>query len=98
MSYGPGRYDNNYEINGIDYPYEYVRWTENRNLESFLNLLVWKNLSKQLITHRFELITLNRPMKFYKMIAKPLGILIKYPNKTDLIKNLVLKVKSLSKK
>jgi len=38
-SYGPGRYDNNYEIEGNDYPYAYVRWTENRNIESFLNLI-----------------------------------------------------------
>ncbi len=38
-SYGPGRYDNKYEIEGNDYPYAYVRWTENRNLEAFLNLI-----------------------------------------------------------
>lgn len=38
-SYGPGRYDANYEERGIDYPIGYVRWTENRNIESFLYLL-----------------------------------------------------------
>lgn len=38
-SYGPGRYDDNYEINGNDYPYAYVRWTENRNIASFLDLI-----------------------------------------------------------
>ena len=38
-SYGPGRYDNRYEMDGIDYPYAYVRWTENRNISSFLNLV-----------------------------------------------------------
>lgn len=38
-SYGPGRYDRNYEEKGIDYPYAYVRWTENRNLEEYLRLL-----------------------------------------------------------
>src|SRR5262249_1697989 len=38
-SYGPGRYDNRYELEGIDYPAGYVRWTERRNLESFLELL-----------------------------------------------------------
>lgn len=37
-SYGPGRYDNNYEIDGNDYPYAYVRWTENRNIASFIDL------------------------------------------------------------
>jgi predicted dehydrogenase/threonine dehydrogenase-like Zn-dependent dehydrogenase len=38
-SYGPGRYDENYEINGIDYPYAFVRWTENRNISEYLRLL-----------------------------------------------------------
>ena len=38
-SYGPGRYDDRYELEGIDYPVGYVRWTEKRNLESFLELL-----------------------------------------------------------
>ena len=38
-SYGPGRYDDRYELEGIDYPVGYVRWTEKRNLESFLNLV-----------------------------------------------------------
>jgi predicted dehydrogenase/threonine dehydrogenase-like Zn-dependent dehydrogenase len=39
MSYGPGRYDRSYEESGLDYPYAYVRWTERRNLESFLALV-----------------------------------------------------------
>jgi polar amino acid transport system substrate-binding protein len=38
MSYGPGRYDRRYEEVGLDYPISYVRWTENRNLQSFLAL------------------------------------------------------------
>ncbi len=38
-SYGPGRYDATYEEQGVDYPIEYVRWTENRNMEAFLHLL-----------------------------------------------------------
>ena len=38
MSYGPGRYDRAYEESGLDYPIEYVRWTENRNLQAFLAL------------------------------------------------------------
>jgi len=38
-SYGPGRYDNKYEEKGVDYPYAYVRWTENRNISAFLELL-----------------------------------------------------------
>ena len=39
-SYGPGRYDDRYELEGIDYPASYVRWTERRNLACFLELLV----------------------------------------------------------
>ena len=38
-SYGPGRYDETYEQGGLDYPYAYVRWTENRNMEEYLRLL-----------------------------------------------------------
>ncbi len=38
MSYGPGRYDRRYEELGLDYPISYVRWTENRNLQAFVNL------------------------------------------------------------
>jgi predicted dehydrogenase/threonine dehydrogenase-like Zn-dependent dehydrogenase len=38
-SYGPGRYDNDYEQKGQDYPYAYVRWTENRNMAEYLRLL-----------------------------------------------------------
>src|SRR5215471_14745359 len=43
-SYGPGRYDDRYELAGIDYPAGYVRWTERRNLECFLDLLARKDL------------------------------------------------------
>jgi predicted dehydrogenase/threonine dehydrogenase-like Zn-dependent dehydrogenase len=37
-SYGPGRYDPSYELDGLDYPIAYARWTENRNMEDFLRL------------------------------------------------------------
>ena len=43
-SYGPGRYDDRYELEGIDYPAGYVRWTEKRNIESFLELLARNSL------------------------------------------------------
>ncbi|HPG38206.1 MAG TPA: bi-domain-containing oxidoreductase [bacterium] len=38
-SYGPGRYDKNYEEKGLDYPYAYIRWTENRNMQEYLRLV-----------------------------------------------------------
>ncbi|MFN2424375.1 MAG: Gfo/Idh/MocA family oxidoreductase, partial [Cryomorphaceae bacterium] len=54
-SYGPGRYDANYEEKGLDYPIGQVRWTENRNMESFARLLGTEHFTlTDLISHRFE--------------------------------------------
>lgn len=53
-SYGPGRYDAGYENEGLDYPIGYVRWTENRNMQAFLQLLREGKIDVQrLTTHRF---------------------------------------------
>ena len=55
-SYGPGRYDINYEERGIDYPAAYVRWTENRNMTAFQQLLATGRIDLGfLTTHRFKL-------------------------------------------
>jgi len=55
-SYGPGRYDDQYEQKGIDYPLPYVRWTEKRNFEAVLNAIKDNRLKvKDLITERFPL-------------------------------------------
>jgi predicted dehydrogenase/threonine dehydrogenase-like Zn-dependent dehydrogenase len=55
-SYGPGRYDAEYEEKGQDYPYAYVRWTEGRNIEAFLSLIAEGKLDvDRLITHRFSI-------------------------------------------
>lgn len=55
-SYGPGRYDPEYETQGKDYPLGYVRWTEGRNLEAFVDLLAQRLVDvKALITHRFSI-------------------------------------------
>ena len=55
-SYGPGRYDAAYEQKGRDYPIGYVRWTETRNMEAFLQFLAEGKLDlKPLITHRFPI-------------------------------------------
>ncbi len=80
-SYGPGRYDTNYEERGIDYPYAYVRWTENRNMEAILQLLSSGKIDfTKLITHVFPVVD---GIKAYELITgkikeKYLGILIKY--------------------
>jgi polar amino acid transport system substrate-binding protein len=81
-SYGPGRYDVNYEENGQDYPYSYVRWTEQRNMEAFLQLLSQSKVNiKPLITHNFDI---SEAEKAYQMvmgeIQEPhIGILLSYP-------------------
>lgn len=54
-SYGPGRYDPVYEEQGIDYPFGYVRWTEQRNMAAFLQLVAEGNVTPaKLVTHRFK--------------------------------------------
>lgn len=84
-SYGPGRYDLNYEEKGIDYPAPYVRWTEKRNMEAFQELIVSKRMDlSYLTTHIFPL---EDAPKAYDMVANKtepyLGIVLKYDtNKT----------------
>lgn len=89
-SYGPGRYDRNYEENGIDYPYGYVRWTENRNMQAFTELLQEGKINaKQLITHIFDF---KNAAKAYELIlskSEPfMAVLLKY----DISKELKQKV------
>jgi predicted dehydrogenase/threonine dehydrogenase-like Zn-dependent dehydrogenase len=55
-SYGPGRYDRDYEERGLDYPIGHVRWTESRNVEAVLDLVASHALSvADLVTHRFSI-------------------------------------------
>ena len=90
-SYGPGRYDLNYEEKGIDYPIGYVRWTENRNMLSYLDLLEQKKLNiEPLITHTFSL---DEAPKAYQMIMDKsenyVGIVIEYSEKADITKKVI---------
>ncbi|MEO1407707.1 MAG: bi-domain-containing oxidoreductase, partial [Pseudomonadota bacterium] len=56
MSYGPGRHDPDYEISGHDYPLAYVRWTEQRNMSAFLQLVAEGRVTPQtLVTHKFPI-------------------------------------------
>ena len=81
-SYGPGRYDPAYEEGGQDYPYGYVRWTEGRNLQSFVDLLASGRIDvSPLATHRYPI---DQATAAYELITgkkkEPfLGVLLTYP-------------------
>ena len=84
-SYGPGRYDLNYEEKGIDYPLAYVRWTEKRNMEAFQNLIVTNKINiNYLTTHEFDFDNAKDAFDLVVSKAEPFtGIAIKYDiNKT----------------
>lgn len=79
-SYGPGRYDLDYEEKGTDYPAAYVRWTENRNMQAFQDLIHSRKINiDYLTTHEYSL---EDAPKAYDLILdrdEPyLGILLKY--------------------
>lgn len=79
-SYGPGRYDLNYEEKGIDYPAAYVRWTENRNMQAFQYLLNTGKIDiNYMSTHEFEFD--NAPEAFDLVVNRSepfIGIALKY--------------------
>ncbi len=80
-SYGPGRYDEDYEQKGIDYPLPFVRWTEKRNFETILQLISTEKLKvKELIS---EIIPLEEYDKIYGDIgnSKSIASIIKYNKK-----------------
>lgn len=81
-SYGPGRYDSTYEEQGQDYPYGYVRWTENRNMEAFVKLLENRRVDVQpLVTHVLEIDDAEKAYDIVtgKIAERHLGILLRYP-------------------
>lgn len=79
-SYGPGRYDSEYEEGGLDYPYGYVRWTENRNMQAFVDMLATGKISlEKLLTHTFSF---SEAPKAYDLIMNKtepfVGMVLKY--------------------
>jgi predicted dehydrogenase/threonine dehydrogenase-like Zn-dependent dehydrogenase len=81
-SYGPGRYSADYEEHGHELPEEYVRWTEQRNLQAFLDLIGGGRLSPaQLTTHRFPI---DQALEAYEMVEskdpRSFGVLLEYPD------------------
>ena len=77
-SYGPGRYDDNYEEKGNDYPIGFVRWTERRNFETILGLMATGSIDVEpLVSHRYEIDSFN---KAYNELnnSRALGIVLKF--------------------
>ncbi len=93
MSYGPGRYDPDYEERGHDYPLPYVRWTEKRNIESFLELVGDKRVDvERLTTHRFRIQDAERA---YALISADssepyLGVLLNYDPDSEINRRVTL--------
>lgn len=80
-SYGPGRYDEMYEEKGVEYPYAYVRWTENRNMQEYLRLVAEGKVQLDAILQReYEV---RQAAQAYEELRtapeKPLGVLLRYP-------------------
>ncbi len=97
-SYGPGRYDNDYEEKGIDYPIGYIRWTENRNMQAFADLVSNGTLDlNKIISHEF---TFQDAPKAYQMILDKTesysGILLKYEVSKELKKRVQLSNPTIS--
>jgi predicted dehydrogenase/threonine dehydrogenase-like Zn-dependent dehydrogenase len=89
-SYGPGRYDSNYEENGNDYPIGYVRWTEGRNFQAVVEMMASRKLKvESLISHRFPI---EEGVKAYEVITGKkketfLGVVLKYSDEKQEMSN-----------
>lgn len=83
-SYGPGRHDPAYEEKGHDYPFGFVRWTEQRNFEAVLDMVAGRRIQPgSLVSHRFEL---GECEQAYELIASrqpSLGVLLRYPSRDE---------------
>ncbi|MEZ9254109.1 bi-domain-containing oxidoreductase [Vibrio cyclitrophicus] len=83
-SYGPGRYDPDYEDNGNDYPLAFVRWTEQRNFEAILDMMSSGQVDvKPLITHRFKFEDAPKAYDLLTSDKSALGILLQYQSETN---------------
>jgi predicted dehydrogenase/threonine dehydrogenase-like Zn-dependent dehydrogenase len=92
-SYGPGRYDDDYERKGHDYPADYVRWTENRNMQAFAAMIAAGSVRlAPLITHRFDI---EQGIAAYDVVLgranEPfLGVMLHYGTEPDLSRRIRL--------
>jgi predicted dehydrogenase len=84
-SYGPGRYDSAYEQKGRDYAVGYVRWTETRNMEAFIQLLANEKVDvNSLITHRFPIDYADKALEVISSRSRDsLAVLLTYGGYTE---------------
>ncbi|MBO8244207.1 Gfo/Idh/MocA family oxidoreductase [Prochlorococcus marinus XMU1411] len=81
-SYGPGRYDQRYEEEGLDYPLPYIRWTENRNMQEYLRLINEGNLSvDEFISNKFSLDKFEEAYASLQSEEKKVLAVLEYPNR-----------------
>ncbi|NLF24331.1 MAG: Gfo/Idh/MocA family oxidoreductase [Deltaproteobacteria bacterium] len=89
-SYGPGRYDVNYEQKGLDYPIGYVRWTEQRNFEAVLNMLQKERLSvEDLVSRRVLFSEIEGKYDSLLMERGVLGVVIEYPARAEALERVL---------
>lgn len=89
-SYGPGRYDENYELKGNDYPFQYVRWTEKRNFDAVLQAISDKKI--KVLPLISEKIPLSEYAQIYNNIktSSSIASIICYPEKQELLPNSIV--------
>lgn len=94
-SYGPGRYDDNYEMKGIDYPLPFVRWTEKRNFETVLQLISSGKLKVENLIS--EVVPLEEFDKIYGEIgtSKSIASIIKYNEESKVENTIIVNKKEL---
>lgn len=83
-SYGPGRYDPDYEEKGFDYPVGFVRWTEQRNFEAVLDMIADRRLDvRSLVSHRFPIANAEGAYELISGTEPSLGVVLEYPAQSE---------------
>lgn len=97
-SYGPGRYDPDYEVKGQDYPVGFVRWTEQRNFEAVLDMMADGRMNvKPLISHRFKIDEAEQAYEILSGVEPSLGMLLEYPRESALLNTRTIQLKEMSR-
>ena len=90
-SYGPGRYDEKYEMKGFEYPYAYIRWTENRNMQEYLNLIADNRINiDALIEKVYKVQEASKAYdEFRSDSKKPLIVLLEYNKESFTVRKMI---------